>query len=412
MKKELKRICSLVLALVMAFSLCACGNSTADSKAAADGGTPSADTFKIGVSVILSGAGAVYGEEAVNGVKLALDYINANGGFNGVQGDYVVYDEQSKAEEAVKIAQKFIQTDKVNAVLASTSSSLALAACPYYEKAGVVTLPMGNSPAFTQQGWKYVYHAVMNNDFTTPIVEDLLVQLGFNTVAVAKSQDDNGLNSAQLFIDACGEDGIQVLTEEAFATTDTDFSGQCARIVSANPECVFMSVSGDANGTFIKQLRSFGYTGLVFSKESMTTSMIDIAGEDAAKYVVFANPYVVYQTIEDCDIESVHAFLESYIAKFGAINTTDICYRAYDCVMTIWEAAKIAGSNDSEAIAQAMDAVKFEGLGGTLDFTVGDHEGYHTFNSFIEINRKNLDFQSWCENGGYDEYKAATGNEK
>ncbi|MDO4514556.1 MAG: ABC transporter substrate-binding protein [Lachnospiraceae bacterium] len=412
MKKAFIRICSLVLVLAMVFSLCACSNADGGNETAGDGKDASASTFKIGISTILSGAGALYGEEAIDGVELALEYINANGGFNGVQGEYVVYDEQGKAEEAVKIAQKFIQTDKVNAVIASNSSSLALAACPYYEEAGVVTLPMGNSPAFTQQGWKYVYHAVMNNDFTTPIVEDLLVQMGFKTVAVAKSQDDNGLNSAKLFIDACKEDNIEVLTEEAFATTDTDFSGQCARIVSANPECVFMSVSGDANGTFIKQLRSFGYTGLVFSKESMTNSMIDIAGEDTAKYVIFANPYVVYETIEDCDIDIVHAFLESYIAKCGNINATDVCYRAYDCVMTIWEATKIAGSNDAEAIAQAMDKVKFEGLGGTIDFAVGDHEGYHSFNSFIEINRKNLDFQSWYENGGYDEYKTATGNAK
>ena len=428
MKKTLTIICAIVLLFAMTISLAACGNSGSSSNTGSNSGsntesnsgsnnesnvgTPAnGETFKIGLSTTLSGVAALYGEEAEKGVQLALEYVNANGGFNGVPGEYIVYDEQGKAEEAVKIAQKFIQTDKVNAVIASNGSSYAMAAAPYYDEAGIVTLPMGNSPAFTSSGWNYVYHAVMNNDYTVPVVEDLLVKMGFTTVAVAKSQDDNGLNSATSFVAACKEDGIEVVAEEAFSGNDTDFSGQCAKIMAANPQCVFISISGDANGTFVKQLRSFGYTGLIFSKESMTQSMIDVAGEDAARYIIFSNPYLVYGDVEECDIPNLRAFIESFIAKFGSINATDVCYRSWDCVMAIWEASKIAGSNESQAIADAFGQVVIEGLGGTLDFTVGDHEGYHTFNSFIEIDRMNLDFETWYNDGGYDAYKAETGNE-
>jgi len=53
-----------------------------------------------------------------------------------------------------------------------------------------------------------------------------------------------------------------------------------------------------------------------------------------------------------------------------------------------------------------------EGLGGTLDYTSGNREGYNTFNSFILVNGKNVLFKTWLEEGGYEAYLAETGNAK
>lgn len=416
----MKKLFAMILMLALVFSLAACGSTTpeptpAPSPAPTDGGndTPApttTETFKIGMGTTLGANAAIYGQEAVNGALLAIEYVNANGGFNGAQAELVYYDA-STAEDAVKVAQKLIQDDKVNATIESNGSSMAMAAAPYFEEAGILCLPMGNSPAFTQQGWKYVYHAVMNNSFTAEVVEDLVKDYGITKLAIVKSDDDNGLNAAAVFKAACEADGIEIVCEETITSSDTDFSGQCAKVVAADPQTVFISISGDGNGTFTKQLRGFGYNGLLFSKESMTSSMIDVAGEENAKYVIFANPYVTYAEIDDCDIPNVRDFLDRYVAKYGGLNQTEICYRSYDIVMAMWEASKIAGSNDSEALAAAMDKVKFDALGGTADFTSGDHEAFHTFNSFIEINRKNLLFSNWLTNGGLDAYKSETGRE-
>ncbi len=401
----MKKLLSMLLVFTLMFVLVACGEKKPDEP-----DKPTGETFKIGMGTTLSANAAIYGQEAVNGALLALEYINANGGFNGVPGELIYYDASS-AEDAVKVAQKLIQTDNVNAVIESNGSSMAMAAAPYYEEAHILCLPMGNSPAFTQQGWKYIYHATMNNSFTAEVVEDLVANLGVTEVAIIKSDDDNGLNAAAVFKAAAEKDGIKIVAEETINSADTDFSGQCAKMVAANPQTVFMSVSGDGNGTFVKQFRGFGYNGLIFSKESMTSSMIDVAGEENAKYICFSNPYVTYAALEDCDIENVHSFIERYIAKYGGLNQTEICYRSYDIVMTLWEASKLAGSNEGEALLAVMDKVKFEALGGTIDFTSGDHEAYHSFNSFVEINRKNLLYEAWMNNGGYAAYKAETGRE-
>ena len=97
----------------------------------------------------------------------------------------------------------------------------------------------------------------------------------------------------------------------------------------------------------------------------------------------------------------------------GACPVTEIAYRSWDTMLVLWEASKIAGSNDTEALKAAIDQVKdLEGLGGILDYTTGDHEGYHSFNSFVLLGSHFQLYSDWAANGGYDAYKAATGNEK
>ena len=80
--------------------------------------------------------------------------------------------------------------------------------------------------------------------------------------------------------------------------------------------------------------------------------------------------------------------------------------------MTLWEASKAAGSNDSTAMKEAMTKVTFEGLGGTLDFTSGSHEGYASFGAFVCLDGKKVLLKNWIAEGGYDAFLQATGRTK
>ena len=80
--------------------------------------------------------------------------------------------------------------------------------------------------------------------------------------------------------------------------------------------------------------------------------------------------------------------------------------------MAMWEASKIAGANDSESLREATHQVKIDGLGGTLDYTNGDREGYSAFNTFVLVDGQNILLDDWLASGGYDAYKAATGRDR
>lgn len=398
-----KKLLVLLLALVMVTGMAVTSLANAEAFTG---------EFKIGISVSYTGPNAQNGLEAINGLKMALEEINAAGGFNGAEGVLAtLYDSKGSTEEAVKTAMKLTQNENVDAVIASQVSAEVLAAGQYYEDAEIFTIGMGTSATWMKQGWKYLIRGSVNYDFVAPEVTSMVADMGFTKIAIMKDQSEAALSFAETFKQLAAENGIEILIEESCEPEDTDLSAQCARIVAAKPEAIFISMTSNDCGYFVKQIRQSGYTGLIFDKESFFASMVDIAGPENSNYILFANPYVTYANLEDCTIENMKAFLTKYLELYGALPTTEIAYRAYDSAMVIWEATKISGSNETEAMLAAVPQIKIEGLGGTMDYTNGDGEPYRSVRRFIYVDGVNYDWNDWMASGGYEAYKEATGNE-
>ncbi|MFV0411671.1 MAG: ABC transporter substrate-binding protein [Oscillospiraceae bacterium] len=407
----LKKVSALLLVAVLGVSLAACGGS-ASSGAAASGSTSGAasatgEEFVIGNPQPLTGVNAQVGDAANKAAALAVKYINENGGFNGVPVRLINYDDQGSPEEAVKLATKMIQVDKVDAVLGSLTSTCMLAAGKYYNDAKLVTFGTGNSPTWMEQGWDYVFRACLNTALSMPFLGDKMVEMGITSVAVFQGLDDAAKTSAETFIKVCEERGIEVLTTESYTDGDTDYSGQVAKIISKNPDVVFCSTNGPTMAIFAKQLRQLGYNGLAFNREGLTADAISVAGSAADNWV-FVYPYVTYNTPDEATDPDMKEFLQLFYDEYGEMPYHDCAYRSWDAMMVMAEAARIAGSNDSEAMRDAVSQIKdFKVLGGVLDFTDGTGEGLHTLNTYIVLDGKYSDFDTWYEEGGYDALKAA-----
>lgn len=370
------------------------------------------DTFLVGAYTQMSGDKATYGMEVQNNLEMAIDYINENGGFNGQQVELVMYDTQGSPEEAVKIAARLLGSDHVDAVVASVNSGEVFASAAALNDAGVFTIGLGTSATWMAEDWPYVFRASVNNDRTVAPTVDMLVELGIPSVGCFYGQDDAAISTYETFVADCEENGIEVVGAETYDPTDTDYSAQIANVLAANPASIYLSVSGDYGALFMKQLREQGFTGMIFAKECVMQSQIQVAGVQAANYVAFAYPYVIYNSIDECNIPIMKEYLQRYLDRFGSLPQTDSAYRAWDTMMVMWEASKIAGSNSSDALRDAMNTISgFEGLGGTFDYTNGDREGLSQINTFIVYDGVSVPFEEWLEAGGYDAYKTATGNE-
>ena len=75
---------------------------------------------KIGVISIITGPLSAYGEAITNGFKLARDEVNAKG---DVKIDLIIEDSSGKQEQALAVAQKLINSEKVVAILGPTLST-------------------------------------------------------------------------------------------------------------------------------------------------------------------------------------------------------------------------------------------------------------------------------------------------
>lgn len=409
MNKLFKKGVALTLVATLGLGLVACSNTNTSkntSSSSVSEGT-AVKEFIIGNAQPLTGVNAQVGDAANKAANLAVKYINENGGFNGATVRLVNYDDQGSPEEAVKIATKMIQSDKVDAVLGSLTSTCVLAAGKYYNDAKLVTFGTGNSPTWMEQGWEYVFRAGLNTGLSMPFLTEKMAGLGIKTVSVFQGLDDAAKTSAETFISACKENGIEVLAVESYTDGDTDYSGQVAKIISTNPDVVFCSTNGPTQAIFAKQLRQLGYAGLAFNREGLTADTIDVAG-DAGNYWSFVYPYVTYTSPDEAEDPDMKEFLQMFYDEYGEMPYHDCAYRSWDALMTLAEATRITGSNDSETIRDAVGKIKdFKVLGGVLDFTDGTGEGLHTLNTYIVIDGKYTNFDTWYDEGGYEKLETS-----
>jgi len=351
----------------------------------------------------------------MNGLKsleIAVKLINDEGGFNGVPIELVVYDSQSNSEEAVKIATRLISVDNVKHVLASQMSGEVLPTAPIYNEAGVLTIGHGNAASWMEPDWPFVFRSTVNNNYTTPVVAGMAKEVGYTTYSIFTTTDEAAITTTDSFEGEAAKLGLQLLTRQESEITETEFAAQVAAIINSNPDFIFVSTSSTATAHFIRQVRDAGYTGMFFLKESITVANMEIAGFDNANYCAFAWPTLTYAEIDDCDIPQVKEVLQMWIDEYGELPTADVALRFWDGIMIMWEASKIAGSNDPEEMRKAMNTIQMQGLGGFIDYTDGQREAFSnlSFNAFVVVDVKNILWRDWISQGGFEAFKQATGH--
>ena len=107
----MKKALALLLALVMVFSLAACGQKAKE------------DTIKIGYIGDLSGGTALWGNAGKFGAMEAIEEINAAGGVLGKKLELVAMDGKGEAADSVNALRKLITDEHIVAEIGTNFSS-------------------------------------------------------------------------------------------------------------------------------------------------------------------------------------------------------------------------------------------------------------------------------------------------
>lgn len=385
----MKKVFALLLALVMVFSMVACGNSTADTgdnsgSESADGGDP----VRIGIWTSLTGASAIEGELIENGARLAAEQWNKNGGINGRQIEFVVYDDQSTTEGAVTATTRLIENDKVDAIIGSNLSNAIVATADLIETAGIPFVGSGTGTAWTNCGYNYIFRGTVVNTFMNEgFVKTAAEEMGVKNAAFIWVETENGQTSSAAIKEYCEKYGVNIAYEGTYQSSDTDFTGQVSNTISANPDGVMLFGLANELSLIVKQLRQAGYNGYIYMAEAgASVDLIEVAGS-AADGIVFSAAYVVPPTPEEATSELMKEMLVAYVDMFGEMPATDVAFRVYDGANLLFTAFQNAEDmNDKDSVRDAFRAISgYEGIGGTFDYTSGSGDGLDGCNMYMII---------------------------
>ena len=373
MKK--KNMLSLMLAGCLALSLTACGGQSESGADDADSSTPSGDgTITLGMIGPLTGSVAVYGTHIENGVKLAIEEINAAGGVTLSDGAHQLAvetkDDQGDATECVNAMNALI-SDGIQLVVGSATSGCTSAITSIANSEGVVMItPSGTADSLTT-AMDYVFRTCFRDSFQGELAAQYALDEGYTKVGVVYCSADTysaGLRDA--FIAACADRGLDVVAEESVATmTEVDYTNQFNKMVAAGAELVFTPFYYDVMGPYlVPQARSAGFTGVLLGGDGVDSTETTIPdGADLSVYndVYFVNHYSTELATSDVSKN----FIESYEAKYGETpNNFDAL--AYDAVYVYKAAMEACGATDAASVQAALadTSAAYDSTCGTFSF--------------------------------------------
>lgn len=352
MKK--RSLAAVMAAIVIASGMAGCSN----------GG--SGDTIKIGGLAPLSGNVSVYGIATNNGVQMAVDAANKNGGVLGKQIQYICYDEKGDATEAVNAYNKLVQNDQVVALVGDVTSTPCLAVA---QEAAKDNLPMISATATTADVTKKGEN-IFRACFTDPYQGKVMAQyaakkLNAKTAAILYNiADDYSLGVAEAFESEAKAAGISVVEKQGYQTNDVDFKSQLQSIKSKNPDVLFIPVYYQDVALISVQAKQLGITSTLMGVDGWdgVLDKIDKSNVDAVDGAYFCSQYSSEST--DANVQN---FIKEYKEKYKA-EPNMFAVLGYDAMNMMIQSIKTAGTTDSDKVIDAMKGISFKGLTGNITF--------------------------------------------
>lgn len=407
---------SFLLAAVMMMGLTACaGKGTADTQApaasankteaaaeqtsAAGSGQDAGETVKIGFYGPLTGASSVVGIEGQKAVELAVKEANANGGINGRQIELISYDDAQNTETSVKVVTRLVESDKVTAIIGSHISGSILATVDITEPAKIVQVGSGTSPIWTNIGLKYTFRGTACSDQFNVDCYKSMETMGATKIATLAGETEYAQTAAGSIHQMVTDGGkMEIVAEENFTTGDTDFSGQIVKIIASGADGVYVVGGSEDMGKIVKQLRQKGYDGYIYGIEPFGAPDAKSVAGEAFDKIVFSCCYFVPDSVEEANSEPEKAFLEKFVAEYGALPTSEVAYRDYDGTNVLIEAMRKAETLDGDGIREQILNLKYIGIGGAFDFSADNGEGLATGNTYIAIKGKIQPLETYLKN--------------
>ena len=308
------------------------------------------DAIKLAVIVELSGGGVVSGTNFRDGIKLAVNEINAAGGIMGKKIAMTEMDTQTNPGVAKGLAQKAID-DGAFAIFGPVFSGSILVSMAESRKAEVPNWTGGEASSITAQGNPYIFRTSFGQATSFPKISKYITSK-YKTIAVIYQNNDFGKGGRDAIVANLKDSPTKIVAEIATEPNQLDFSSAVIRAKNANADATFIYVTEEESARALREFKKQGYNKPLIGETTLTgQKVIELAGDAATG--AFAH---VGLTI-DAPIPEMLAFKAKFYKAYNYF-TDHNGIKGYTGVYTMKAAIEKAGKLDRKAVAQAMKGFK------------------------------------------------------
>jgi branched-chain amino acid transport system substrate-binding protein len=334
----------------------------------------------IGISLPLTGPASGLGIPMKNEIALWPQTIA------GEKLNLIVLDDATDPTNGVKNAKRFVTEDKVDIIMGSAATPVAIAMADVAAESGTVQLSF--SPAQLPPGKdSWTFRLPQSNAVMAHAMVDHMKKQGVKTVGFLGYTDAYGEGWLKDFTAVADKAGIKVVAVERFARSDTGVTAQALKLASANPDAMLLVASGSGAAMPEKAIVERGYKGKIYQTHAAATrDLMRIGGKDVEGTFVVSGPAVIAEQLPDAHPSKKVAvdFVQKYEKAYGAGSRNQFAGHAYDTVIVLEKvlpvALKKAKPGTREFRAALRDAIESMGRTvfshGVMNWTHDDHWGF------------------------------------
>jgi branched-chain amino acid transport system substrate-binding protein len=202
---------------------------------AAPGSAPAQAPIRIGASVSITGRDAVQGGYVREGYLLCQKHTNEKGGVLGRPLQFLITDDGSDGKIAIRLYEKLITEDKVDAVMGPYGSPITDAVADATEKhRALMVAPTAGTTSIWQKGRRYLIMVLSPLEASTEGTIDLAARNGLKTVGLIDALARPAIVKGAL--ELAKKKGLEVVVHESYPPGTSDFSAILDKVKVAKPD--------------------------------------------------------------------------------------------------------------------------------------------------------------------------------
>lgn len=334
--------------------------------ALAGGAQAQEQRVRIGHSGPLSGPNAYAGKDNENGVRLAIEELNARkivAGGKTLRFELVSEDDQCDPKQGVAVAQKFVDSG-VQYVLGPYCSGVAIPASRVYDGGDALMSTVGTNPKITQGGYKNLFRIIASDSQIGVAMAVYAAQvLKVKKVGVVDDRTAFGQGLADEFVKEAEKQGLSVVGKEYTTDKATDFSAILTNLKSKQPDVVFYGGYAPQAAPMAQQMKRLAIPAKLLGGDTLCSPEMGKLGGDAVNGTVYC--------AQSGAIVKDGSPAATFRAKFKARFNLDADVYApsyYDQTLFLGEAMAKTGSTDPRKVADYLHGNSYQGVAASYRY--------------------------------------------
>jgi branched-chain amino acid transport system substrate-binding protein len=334
--------------------------------------TPS-PTVRVAILTPMTGELATFGETVRNGITLAFDAWNDQGGVNGQRIEWVLEDTRCDPVEARRAAERAIIEQGLHFIVGGLCSEAAIPIANVADEQGALFIATtATHPLVTVDGSGATRPMIFRAAYAYPYqgraaARFALNELNARRAAVLINPSDDFVRSlGDEFAAAFVAGGGQIVATSTYpqagptgTSKDADFGEAIANLAKAGPEVLYVPDAYPVANRIGKQVRAQALDVTLIGSDVWDSGSLDLDALDGA--------YFTLQYSRETPNPAAKAWEEQYLSAF-ALEPDTLAALGYDAASLLASAAESAGSLSPDVVARRLEAMEFEGVTGRWRF--------------------------------------------